>query len=255
MVSVCIYLTHFLRKNCTLRPRLPEFDFGEVRRIFFNGSSSFLMEFSQSAIAFSFNLVLMARIGASGVAAYSIVMYICSMFNMVLIGIVQGAQPIISYNHGSGNTENENKVYRLGLVSNLVLTAFFYLAIFFFGGQLAGLFSKDNPVLVRSAFEMMRLYFLGFFPIGISLMNILYFQTTEREGKSIALSALRCIGFVQLALVILPGLVGTTGIYLSLLAGELVNCVISIILYVRVKGEKKLDAHQSKAAKAMEAKG
>lgn len=48
---------------------------------------------------FSFNHTLMAAVGSVGVSYHSIAMYICYMFNMVLIGLAHGAQPIMSYSN------------------------------------------------------------------------------------------------------------------------------------------------------------
>lgn len=247
MVSVSIYMTHFLRPKRRLRLALPRFRPEDLRKILYNGASSFLMEFSQSAITLSFNWVLMLHIGVSAVSAYSIVMYVCSIFNMVLIGVVQGAQPILSYNHGRGNAENEKKVYHLGLFTNLGATLLCYGVVWLFGAQLARLFTGENVALAQSAYRMMRIYFLGFFPIGISLMNILFFQATEQEGSSILLSALRCIGFVQLSLLLLPGWLGETGIFLSLLCGESCTMLLSIWLIHRShKKHQHAEAHEKR---------
>ena len=51
------------------------------------------------------------------------------------------------------------------------------------------------------------------------------------EKWAVFLSFIRCIGFVQLSLLIMPELFGITGIFLSFLCGELVNCFISVMLY------------------------
>ncbi|QQO10051.1 MATE family efflux transporter [Breznakiella homolactica] len=232
MISVGVFATHFLSSKSTLRLRRPVFKPRELLKIFYNGSSSFLMEFSQSAVALSFNIVMVARLGAPGVAAYSVVMYICSIFNMVLIGVVQGAQPILSFNHGRGSESNVRKIHQLGIKTGLVLTVVFYGLVFFFGHNLAGLFSRDNPELTGMASDMMRFYFLGFFPIAVSLMNILLFQTTEQEGPSIIISLLRCIGFIQISLAVLPRFMGITGIYLSFFSGELLNCLVSVFFFI-----------------------
>lgn len=243
MISVAIYMTHFLDKKRRLRLRLPRFRWADIRRIVYNGVSSFLMEFSQSVITLSFNWVLMLRMGALGVSAYSIVMYVCSIFNMVLIGVVQGAQPIISYNHGKGNRANEEKIYRLGIATNLTATLLFYGVVWLFGRQLAGIFIPGNESVAAMANRMMRLYFLGFFPIGVSLMNLLFFQSTQRESRSIVIAVLRCIGFVQLALLVLPNLLGETGIYLSLPVGELCNMAVSVWLIAHSRRESPVERH------------
>ncbi|MBZ3935916.1 MATE family efflux transporter [Methanimicrococcus blatticola] len=234
-----IFLIHFLKKDRMLRIRKPVFKIGNLKKITLSGIPSFLMEFSQSAVAFSFNWAILLFVGTIGISAYSVVMYVCSIFNMFLIGIIQGAQPLLSFNYGSRNKENVQKIYKLGLGSNLISTSLFYFFVFFFGSQLAGIFLPGNTELIQMSSEMMKIYMLGFFPIGISLMNILYFQVTEKEGRSILISALRCVGFVQLFLLILPQIFGIYGLYAAFFCGEMCNCLLSVVLYKRSRRKER----------------
>lgn len=247
-VSVLIFMTHFLHKKRVLHFDKLKWSGNDIKKILFSGTPTFLMEFSQSAVSYSFNIVLMAQVGAVGVSYYSIVMYICSMFNMVLIGLTQGAQPIMSFKYGGGDMVTVKAVARLALKSALVSTTIIYAAIFFFGGTLASIFVSGNPELTSMAANMMKYYFLAFFPIGITLMNILYFQVTEQGPQAILLSFLRCIGFIQLFLLVLPSALGIVGIYLSFLSGELCHCLLSAVLLKTSKREKSLKLSADKAA-------
>ncbi|MBS4534036.1 MATE family efflux transporter [Clostridium sp. D2Q-14] len=247
-VSVLIFMTHFFKKKRVLRFAKARWRCKDIKKILFSGTPSFLMEFSQSAVAFSFNLVLMARVGAGGVSYYSIVMYICSMFNMVLIGLMQGAQPIMSFNHGGGNMITVKVLRSLAIKTAIILTTIIYGGIFFFGGTLASIFVPDSPELTSMAANMMKYYFLAFFPIGITLMNILYFQVTEQSTQSILLSFLRCIGFIQLFLLVLPSVFGTIGIYLSFLCGEMCHFLLSALFLKTSKKEKALKLSVGKTA-------
>ena len=246
-VSVLIFMTHFLHKKRVLRFDKPNWSGNDMKKILFSGTPTFLMEFSQSAVSYSFNIVLMAQVGAIGVSYYSIVMYICSMFNMVLIGLTQGAQPIMSFKYGGGYMAAVKAVRSLALKTSLVSTTIIYATIFFFGGTLASIFVSYSPELTGMAANMMKYYFLAFFPIGITLMNILYFQVTEQGPQAILLSFLRCVGFIQLFLVVLPSAVGTVGIYLSFLCGELCHCLLSAVLMKTSKREKSLNLSAEKA--------
>lgn len=230
VISVLIFMTHFLQKNRVLRFGKVKWDSRELKRILYGGIPSFLMEFSQSAISYSYNLVLLTKIGANGVSYYSIVMYICSIFNMILIGLVQGAQPIMSYHYGSGEISAIQQVKSIAIRTALTVTSIIYVVIFFTGKHLAKIFVPDNIQLTEQAGVMMKYYFLAFFPIGIILITILFFQVTERSGRAVLLSFLRCVGFVQLFLFLLPILIGNTGIYLAFLCGECCNCFLSLLL-------------------------
>lgn len=229
LVSTAVWFTHLLRHRGVLHFARPT-SFRQTGRLLYNGLASFLMEFSQSAITLSFNIVIMARLGAMGVSAYSIVMYICSIFNMVLIGITQGAQPIISYSYGRGDWKRLSGIHRLGIGSGLAATAIFYVIVLLLGRALAGLFLPEGGPVVDLAVQMMRVYFIGFFPVALSLMNILFLQATRREIPSIVISLLRCVGFVLLFLLVLPRPLGTFGIFFAFFCGEACNAIVSVVL-------------------------
>jgi putative MATE family efflux protein len=227
---------HFICKRGILRLGIPRFHKHEVKKLLTNGMASFLIEFSQSAIIVSYNIAISATLGATGIAAYSIVMYICETFNMILIGITDGAQPLMSYRHGSGEPGQVKFLYKLGRITCIGITIAFFGACVFFGGPLINLFITGTSDVTFLAQEMMRLYFMGYFPIGITMMNILFFQTTEREFKSNLLSIMRCVGFLQVFLFTLPRFLGPIGLYLAFLCGEACNCLVSILM-VKLSGK------------------
>ena len=235
MLEFCVYVGHIVFKRGELRLLKPVFSAAETGKLLYNGIASFLMEFCQSAIAISFNIVIIRHIGPLGVAAYSVVNYLCSSFNMILIGITQGAQPILSFNHGKGDVEAVKGIHRLGAGVCLASSCVLAVVCLRYGSALASLFSGDGGgEMVALATRMLFYFCLAYAPIGLTLMNILFFQTTEREGRSVFLSVLRCVGFVQVFLLVLPGVWGERGIYWSFLFGETVNWAISLALYLAV---------------------
>jgi putative MATE family efflux protein len=249
-VSLFIFMTHFLQQKRILHFTKVKWNSSDIRKILFSGIPFFLMEFCQSAVAFSFNIALMASVGVVGVSYYSIVMYICSMFNMVLIGLTQGAQPIMSFRYGSDEVAVVKTVRRLAVKTALILTTIIYIVIFFFGRSLASVFVPENGELAGMAANMMRYYFLAFFPISITLMNILYFQVTEQSKQSVLLSFLRCVGFIQLFLLILTPVAGTAGIYVSYLFGELCHYLLSWWLMKKSRKEREFNLPADKIAVA-----
>lgn len=74
---------------------------------------------------------------------------------------------------------------------------------------------------------------VAFIFAGPVLMNILFFQTTERNVYATLIAFLRCIGFVQVFLLLFRVLFGTDGIYVSFAAGELCHFILSQILVRR----------------------
>ncbi len=245
LIQGAFYIPHFVCQKGMLRIGKPIFHFEDVKRVLSNGVASSLMEFWQSAIAFSFNLALVHAVGTLGVSAYSIVNYVCALINMILVGVTQGAQPIMSFYHGKGDEKIFSHVYRLGVRINTIIPVILVAACIAFDSGIVVMFHSGNPELTALTVHMLRFYPLGFIFVGPILMNILFFQTTERNVFSTLISLLRCIGFVQVFLLLFMYLFGPTGIYLSFLAGELCHFVISQIL---VRGTmKKLEIKTEEA--------
>lgn len=234
-LELAVYLSHFARARGALRFRMPIFSAREIARLAYNGFSSFLMEFCQSAIAVSFNLVIIRHLGPLGVAAYGVVTYICSSFNMILIGITQGAQPILSFNHGRGDVEAVKTIYAMGSKTSIAVSIAFVITCFLGGRQLSGMFSDGGGELVELSTRMLSYFCVAYIPVGLTLMNILFFQTTEREGRGALVSVLRCVGFVLAFLLVLPRWWGEYGIYLSFFFGEAANWLVSAILYAGIE--------------------
>lgn len=250
LIELAFYSTHFIRKKGMLRIRKPSFDFADIKRVFSNGFSSFLMEFSLPAVTFSFNLAIVHTVGTLGVAAYSIVGYVCAIINMFLVGVTQGAQPIMSFYHGKGDRKVFLRVYRLGLRTNIIAPVLLVGICIIFGEGIVSLFQAGNPELTATTVHILRPYSLAHIAIGVTLMNILYFQTTEQNVFSALISFLRCIGFIQVFLLLSVYLFDSKGIYYAFLAGELCHLFISQILV-----RKSMKVLENKAGERAAASG
>ncbi|PYG88777.1 Na+-driven multidrug efflux pump [Ruminiclostridium sufflavum DSM 19573] len=235
LIEIAFYATHFAGKKGMLRIKKPVFNFADMKRVFSNGLATFLMEFSLPAVTFSFNLAIIHTVGTLGVTAYSIVGYICAIMNMVLIGVTQGVQPLMSFCHGKGDKKSFSHAYSLGMRTNIIVPVILVGLCFAFSEGLVALFRSDNPELTALTSHMLRLYPFAYIAIGVTLMNILYFQTTERNAFSAVISFLRCIGFIQFFLLVSVYLFDGQGLYLAFFAGELCHLIISQILVKRAK--------------------
>ncbi len=234
-IEFAFYISHFIRRKGVLRIHKPIFHFGEIKRIISNGLASFLMEFSVPAFTLSYNLAIVHAQGTLGVSAYSIVSYVCSIINMVVVGVAQGVQPIMSFYHGKGDRKTFSHAYRLGIYTNIIASVILVSVCVIFGRGIVPLFHGGNLDLTKLTVSMLRQYPFAYICIGITLMNILYFQTTERNACAAFISFLRCLGFVQVFLLLSVFVFHSAGLYLSFLAGEVCHFVISYLLVRRTR--------------------
>ena len=74
------------------------------------------MQASESVISVCFNTSLLKYGGDIAVGAMTILTSVMQFAMLPLQGLAQGAQPIISYNYGAGNSNRVRRAYRLLLI-------------------------------------------------------------------------------------------------------------------------------------------
>ena len=79
------------------------------------GFPALLSELAISCLMIVGNYTFIHYVGKDGVAAYSIACYIFPIIFMVYNGIIQSAQPIISYNYGAGPMRRGRDAFRMAL--------------------------------------------------------------------------------------------------------------------------------------------
>lgn len=87
-----------------------------------NGSSEFFANIASSIFSFILNIVLLSIVGATAVAAMSVVMYVESIASMMIFGMSDSMQPAISYCQGAGLKKRVYALEKRVLVSAAVLS-------------------------------------------------------------------------------------------------------------------------------------
>lgn len=214
-VSFLYLVGHFFRKKCTIRPVITPLDLRCVGRIMNNGFPSFILEFAVAVVSISFNNVLMDYLGEIGISAFSIIAYIFYIFRMIFSGLAQGIQPIVSYNFGAKKWGRVKATLIQGHKIAAITALLIILAVYFQGEALVGLFNGDKE-LIKIASRGLLLYSSAMVFLGANFINISYLQSMEKSFVANLLSFVRSMVFVGIALVSLPKLIGTDGIWLSL---------------------------------------
>lgn len=235
-IELIFYSSHFIRKKGELRIRKPIFHFREIKRVLSNGVASALMEFSTPAITFSYNLAVVHTTGTVGVSAYAIVCYVTSIISMVVLGVTQGTQPLMSFYRGKGEKRAFSHAYRLGIRTNIIASVLLAGICILFGRQFVPLFhSGGSAELTELTAYMLSQYSVAYIAVGLVLMNILFFQTTERNGLATLISFLRCVGSTQVFILLSVFVFNAKWMYLAYLAGEGCHFAISYLLVRKIR--------------------
>lgn len=194
------------------------------------GSSSLLGELMLAILAFVGNYVFMRYLGDNGVGAFGIACYYTPFIFMISNAIIQSAQPIISYNYTRKAMERVGQIKRMLFFAALIAGIILTLVFMFLPGILVHFFVGKNDPAAPIAISGFPYFSAGiiFFVFNVCIVG--YFQSLEKMKSALTLMILR--GFVILvpAFLIMPKLIGISGVWLAMPVSEAVTFIFSVII-------------------------
>jgi putative MATE family efflux protein len=207
------------RKNLSLRREI----IAAIARI---GMAPFLLQASASLVMVILNYQLLVYGGVLAVAAFGIVNRVLMLSLMPVMGISQGAQPIIGYNFGAGKYRRVIEVVKIATIAATAFCCLSFLLILAFDEQIVRLFN-GNAELIRLGSTGLKT-FLALLPIiGVQLIGANYFQAVGKAKYAIVFNLLRQIILLIPLIYILPNFWGLTGIWLAGPASDLVASLVT----------------------------
>lgn len=197
------------------------------------GVSALLGEATMGVLMLMGNLMFMRYMGDDGVGAFSIACYYCPFVFMIGNAIAQSAQPIISYNYGLGQNRRVMATERLAIITAVLCGLIVTCAFVLFPTSMVGLFLDPHTAAAGIAVAGFPLYASAFVFFIFNLTAIGYFQSVEKVAPSIVFALLRGVVFLVPSFVLLPQVLGNSGIWLALGVSEALTSVVIIGYYFR----------------------
>ena len=218
-------LVHFEKKDFI-------FDIKIIKDILAIGLSPFLLNTALCVIIILINNGLKEFGGDLSVGAYGIVNRVTFFFTMIVLGITQGMQPIVSYNYGARQFPRVTEALK-----KAILLAFITLTIGFIIGEtipkvVCRFFTSDEELL-RYSIDGMRIVMLTFPIISFPIVIGNFFQSIGKAKKSILLSLSRQVLFLTPLLLILPKFIGINGVWWSIPISDAIATILSIFMIYR----------------------
>lgn len=209
-----------------------KFKFKILRELLYNGSSEGMNELAIGISLMIFNYTLMKYVGADGVAAFTVINYICFLGTTIFLGISDGIIPIISYNYGAGNLKRIKRVLKLTAKINLTVGVSIFAILILFSGKLVMLFlGDDDTQIIRMAVTGASIYAFSFLIEGLNILLSSYYTALGKAKYSLIIALLRGLVFIALGLWILPLFLGITGIWLTVPIAELLTFIVALFIY------------------------
>ncbi|MGL4453093.1 MAG: MATE family efflux transporter [Sarcina sp.] len=167
------------------------------------GISPFIMQATESLVIVSMNNQLAKFGGDLAISAMTIMSSIMQILFLPLIGITQGAQPIISYNYGSKNIERVKKTFKLLIISCMIYTGAMWIGLMVIPEFFVKIFN-NNQELIRITSWSIKLFFAGAFMLGAQVACQQTFLALGQAKTSLILALLRKIFLLVPLIFILP---------------------------------------------------
>ena len=195
-----------------------------------NGLSAFIGNASASIIGIVFNLRLMALIGSDGVVAYGVVMYVNYIVTGFFNGYSTGIAPVFSYNLGAKRKDEIRGLLKKSLILIAGSAIAMTILVLIFARALAAIFVSYDEQLMTMTTGAIRLYNWSFLLCGFNIFIAALFAALNDGRTSAALSLTRTMIFQMASIFILPLLIGSDGIWLSVLMAEALSVVMAFLI-------------------------
>lgn len=200
-----------------------------------NGASEMVTNLATAVTTYLFNIIMMKLMGEDGVAAITIVLYSQFLLTAIYLGYSSGVAPVISYNYGSENAPQLRRIFRcsmmfIGAVSLITSVAAVVAARF-----VVAIFAQPGTPVFELAYEGFLLFSTGYLFIGFNIFASSMFTAFSDGRVSAIISFLRTFVFIVAAVLLLPQVIGVTGVWLAVPIAELLTLAISITYMVKLR--------------------
>ena len=213
-MASAIWVLKFILKDSPLKLR-KEFLIPEAKVILgvmALGIAPFIMQTTESLVIVSMNNQLgkfgeLMGVGGGDLAigSMTIMSSIMQIILLPLIGISQGAQPIISYNYGAKQYGRVKATFKLLLACCMGYTTLMWAGLMAMPTVFVKLFN-DSPELIQITSWSIKLFFAGIFVLGAQVACQQTFLALGQAKMSLMLALLRKVFLLTPLIFILPAM-------------------------------------------------
>ena len=214
----------------------PKIDLRVLSKTLTNGSSEMVSNLSASVTTYLFNILMMKYMGADGVAAISIILYLDFLLIAISLGYAMGIAPIIAYNYGSKSFVKLHKIISISTRFSFGVGIAMCVGTFIFAPFLVSFFASEGIVFDIAVIGM-RIFCFSYLVKGYNIFASALFTALSNGKISAILSFFRTFIFLTLFLLSFSAIMGMDGIWIAPVVAEI--CAITMSLYFILKKKKE----------------
>lgn len=204
---------------------------GEIHRILLGGLSPFGLTLSPNLVIIVINKAAFLYGGDHAVACYAVVSYVVCIVQLLLQGVGDGCQPLISQAYGAGQERDMHTVRRMAYVTGGILAVVSMVVMYSLRGVIPGVFGVSDG-LTQDVAQVLTIFLLGFVFVAFLRITIPYFYAVKRTLFACLLIYGEPILLCLMALLVLPSILGVNGVWISVPAVQMILTALGIFLLV-----------------------
>ncbi len=168
------------------------------------------------------------------IAAYGVVQRLVLIGCYVIMGFMQGYQPVASYSFGAGNEERFRESVRFAQKTTLMLSVAVAIVYVVFSRPLIMIFNR-NPEIILYGARLLISQVILYPAFGLCYMMTITYQTIGSSRYGLFLSTIRQGLFYIPCILLLPRYLGVTGIYFSQPIADVFTLMVCLLSYKNMK--------------------
>ena len=236
-------LSYFLKGKANLKFRKDslKLDKSLVITIFSIGAAPFAMQLAASCVQIICNNALKTYGGDLAIGAMATINSIITIVGMPIIGISQGAQPIIGFNYGCKKYDRVEKTLKLAATAATLGLTLGWLVVQFTPEPIVKMFNSDAQ-LVSISVDGIRKYLFMMPLIGLSMIGSNYIQSIGNAKQAMFLGLLRQVILLVPMMLVLPRFFGLNGVWFAQPIADTISFIVTFILI-----SKEIKSHREKS--------
>jgi Na+-driven multidrug efflux pump len=189
------------------------------------GSPPFAMQLAASVLNAILNHQLARYGGDLAISVMGIIYAVVFFIAMPIIGIHQGAQPIIGYNYGARKFDRVKGTLQTAILAATTISTTGFLAVMLFPSQVIWLFNRNDQALLQLGTHAIRICLVMLPIVGFQIISANYFQAVGKPKHAMLLSLSRQVLLLIPAVLILPHFFGLDGVWAAMPTADLASSI------------------------------
>lgn len=197
------------------------------------GFSQFAFQLSSAALNVILNHALLKYGGNLAISAMGIALSINTIVIMPTMGISQGAQPLIGYNHGARKFTTAIHTLKMAMRWGMLVTTVGFIMLEVFARPIAAIFNATDMALIDMATRVIRIVNILLPLVPLQMMATTFFQAINQPLKAAFLSLSRQILLVIPLVLVLPLFWQLDGVFFAPVVADGISTLLAVYLLKR----------------------